>query len=170
MPEAQRPLLLIIRHAAAEDAAPGQADLKRALTARGKRQALDLGRFLRQLEVAPQAVLTSPAVRARETAEIVARHAGTKITVAQDDVLLPGARPESVVARLQHWEEPWPLALVGHEPDLGALAALLAGGAGSYPLPFKKAGVACLELVSCAPGGGRLLWFLPPKLVRQLLE
>jgi phosphohistidine phosphatase len=168
MAEAERPLLLIVRHAVAENMAPGQTDLKRALTSKGKRQAQDLGLFLRRIELAPRAVLASPALRALETAEILARHAGSGIQVELEEVLLPGARPESVLARLKQWEGPWPLALAGHEPDLGALAGVLAGGSAGYPMPFKKAGIACFELERCAPGGGRLLWFLPPKLARRL--
>jgi phosphohistidine phosphatase len=167
MPGPPTALLLIIRHAAAEDTAEGGTDLERALTGKGQRQAADLGRFLRHHGILPQAILTSPAVRARQTAEIVAQNLGAGVQVLHEEMLLPGARPETILAHLGRWQGSWPVALVGHEPDLGALAGVLAGGPGSHPMPLKKSGLALFELERCAAGGGRLLWFLPPKLVRR---
>lgn len=124
---------------------------------------------LRKIKVRPDAILTSPLRRARETAEILASELGA-IKIEQLEELAPGTEPSSVVAALRRYQSLKALALVGHQPDLGCLASsLLAGTPSVCNLNFKKGSVACLEgelsnnATSC-----KLLWLLPPKLLHAL--
>jgi phosphohistidine phosphatase len=140
------PELLLLRHGIAEERAPGRPDVQRALTAAGRqRTAAVLDRLL-QLNLHCQMLLSSPLLRARQTAELAVA-AG----LAQQLQLAEGLAPEG---------DPWPLlrwpagvhrlALVGHEPDLGNLAAALIGAPPSA-LVLKKAGIALLEISAMSP-------------------
>jgi len=125
--------LLIVRHA---EAAPGKPDELRALTPGGREQARRLGRTLRELSLEPDAVVSSPLLRARETAEALGLG-----TPEVDDRLAPGASPSDVrEAALGRGET---VLLVGHQPDCGRAAAALSGG----PEPaFPPCGHALVEL------------------------
>ncbi len=131
--------LFLVRHAEAE---PGEPDELRALTARGRQQARDLGARLAAEGAKGAAVLTSPLLRARETAEEVARALGT--TPAPDERLAPGATAETVrEAAGEHGMDM--VVAIGHQPDCGRIAAELTGG----PEPaFPTAGVVTIDLVS----------------------
>ena len=118
--------LYIVRHA---EAAPGSPDELRALTPQGHEQARALGQRLRDEGVAPDAVLSSPLLRARETAKELGEH------------LAPGATVDDVRAAVANRGET--VVVVGHQPDCGRIVAALTGG----PEPaFPAAGVAVVEL------------------------
>jgi phosphohistidine phosphatase len=110
--------LLIIRHA---EAAPGDPDELRPLTAAGRAQARKLGEQLRSEGLAPDAVLSSPLLRARETA--AALGLGEPVT---DDRLAPGATALDVREVASGRGDT--VVVVGHQPDCGRAAAALAGG------------------------------------------
>jgi phosphohistidine phosphatase len=132
--------LYLVRHA---DAAPGDPDELRPLTAEGRQQARELGARLAAEGAGGAAVLTSPLLRARQTAEEIARALGT--TARADERLAPGARASGVrEAAEPHGEK---VVAVGHQPDCGRVAAELTGG--PEP-PFPKAGVVVIDL----PGPG----------------
>ena len=111
--------LLIVRHA---EAAPGKPDALRPLTPEGREQARALGERLRARNLLPDAVLTSPLLRARETAE--ALELGTPEV---DERLAPGATAEDV--RAVAAGRGGTVLVVGHQPDCGRVAAVLQGGA-----------------------------------------
>lgn len=125
--------LLVVRHA---EAAPGDPDELRPLTARGREQARELGTRLRGEGLVPDAVLTSPLLRARET--------GTALELgptAVDERLAPGATAAGVREAAAGRGET--VLVVCHQPDCGRVAAALAGG----PEPaFPPCGVAVVEL------------------------
>jgi phosphohistidine phosphatase len=125
--------LVLVRHA---DAAPGTPDELRTLTPEGREQARALGRRLRAEGVAADAVLSSPLLRARETAEALGLG-----EPEPDDRLGPGATPESVREAIEGRGET--VVVVGHQPDCGRIAASLTGG--DEP-PFPPAGVAVIDL------------------------
>jgi phosphohistidine phosphatase len=129
--------LFLVRHAEAE---PGEPDELRKLTANGRRQARELGARLAAEGASGAVVVTSPLLRARETAEEIARALGT--TPAPDDRLAPGATAEAVRdAAGDHDGES--LVAIGHQPDCGRIAAALTGG----PEPaFPTAGVVVIDL------------------------
>ena len=125
--------LLIVRHA---EAVPGSPDELRRLTPEGNDRARALGERLRAEGLEPDAVVTSPLLRARETA------AALGLGEPQiDERLAPGATPEDV--RGAALERGGTVLVVGHQPDCGRAAAALAGG--PEP-PFPPCGTALLEL------------------------
>jgi len=123
--------LILWRHADAEDGGPA-GDLARRLTKRGRKQAERMGDWLRPL-VSGWLVLSSPAERAKETAEAL----GIGYEVRPG--LAPGLSPAAVIR-----EAGWPagdrdIVVVGHQPTLGEVVAQLLGGSGE--VPFRKAGI-----------------------------
>src|SRR5437764_15376929 len=128
--------LYLVRHA---DAAPGEPDELRPLTAYGRQQARELGARLAAEGAAGAAVVTSPLLRARETAEEIARALGTD--AEPDERLAPGATASTVHEAAA--ERGTTVVAVGHQPDWGRVAAALTGG--PEP-PFPKAGVVALDL------------------------
>jgi len=122
--------ILIVRHA---EAAPGEPDELRPLTAVGRKQAHELGRRLRAAGFAPDAVVTSPLLRARETAAALALG-----EPAVDERLAPGASPDDVRDAASGRGDT--VLVVGHQPDCSRAVLALAGievrfpPAGSYEL------------------------------------
>jgi phosphohistidine phosphatase len=159
--------VLVIRHAiAAPREAPGVADGDRRLTSRGKKRFRKAARGLARIVGRPDVLLTSPLARAVETAEIAAEAWG-KIDPIPEPLLADG-EPEAVLASLASRDTDAVVALVGHEPHVSALLGHLTGGRGES-LPFKKGGAALVELPDGGgAGSGRLIWFLPGRLLRQL--
>jgi phosphohistidine phosphatase len=125
--------LVLVRHA---EAAPGAPDELRALTPAGHEQARALGERLRAEGIRPDAVLSSPLLRARQTADAL----GFGESEA-DERLAPGAAPDSVAEAIADRGET--VVVVGHQPDCGRVAAALTRG--EEP-PFPPAGVAVIEL------------------------
>src|SRR5213080_90145 len=128
--------LYIVRHA---EAADGEPDELRPLTAEGRRAARTLGERLAADGIQPDAILTSPLLRARETGAELARLVG--VEPEPDERLAPGATAESVRAAVaEHGET---VVVIGHQPDCGKIAAELAGG----PEPaFPPAAMLAIEL------------------------
>ena len=128
--------LYLVRHA---EAASGEPDELRPLTPEGRETARALGRQLAEQGVRPDAVLTSPLLRARETAEELARPAG--LDPQPDERLAPGATAENVRAAVT--ERGATVVVVGHQPDCGQIAAALIGG--EEP-SFPPGGVVAIDL------------------------
>ena len=125
--------LFIVRHA---EAAPGSPDELRALTPEGHEQARALGRRLRDDGVRPDAILTSPLLRARETAKDLGLGDSEP-----DERLAPGATADDVRTAVAGRGET--VIVIGHQPDCGRAVAALTGG----PEPtFPAAGVVVVEL------------------------
>jgi len=145
--------LVLLRHGIAEERRPDQADAGRALTDRGRQRSRAVLLKASSLGLTADRLFSSPLIRARQTAEI-AVDVGLAAALELAESLAPGADPLPLV---EAWlatgrdGEPAPrrLLLVGHEPDLGLLAARLIGAApGSVPL--RKAGLALLALPGAA--------------------
>jgi len=126
--------LYLVRHA---KAAPGDPDQLRPLTPEGREQARLLADRL--ADERPDAIVTSPLLRARETADVLARACG--LEAEPDERLAPGAT--SADARGAASGRGERIVLVGHQPDLGRIAAALTGG--DEP-PFPTAGMAVIDL------------------------
>jgi phosphohistidine phosphatase len=127
--------IYLVRHAEAESTEP---DSDRRLTPEGRKQARRVGRRLAEAGQRPDAVLHSPLIRARETAELIAAPLG--LTPEQDDRLAPGATTDGVRAAAGGRAE---VIVVGHQPDCGQIAAELTGGAEP---PFPPGGMVVIEL------------------------
>lgn len=159
--------LLLLRHAAAEPrGTTGVSDDERPLTPTGKAAFRVVARGLARIARRPDVLLTSPLARARATAEIVAR-AFSRIVPAIEPALADESVNGLVIALKAH-----PLsatvALVGHEPGLSALLARLLGASEGERMVFRKGGAALLDLPDGPAALGRLIWFLPPRVLRAI--
>jgi phosphohistidine phosphatase len=125
----------LCRHA---KAANGEPDELRPLTAEGKDDAGRLGNRLASAAEPPTLVLTSPLLRARQTAEAISRATGAELRV--DPRLSPGATAEDLVAAVADCASP--VATVGHQPDCSEIALALTG----HDPGFPPAGVATIDL------------------------
>jgi phosphohistidine phosphatase len=125
--------LILVRHAHSD---PGQPDELRPLSARGRDEARALGERLAAERL--DLVLSSPLLRARETAAAIAKAAGVELRI--DERLAPGAGSDDVLAAVEGADET--VVAVGHQPDCSEIAAAL--GAGERE--FAPAGFAAIEL------------------------
>lgn len=153
------PILYLVRHAHAAEA---EDDAIRPLSKRGHRQIEDLANFFRPSGAfRPEEFWHSPLRRARETMDALRRELDLHTRHFEHPELLPEAAPAAIVRKLHGISAP--LALVGHEPHLSALASLLVTG-GAEPVVFamKKAAVLALE-----PAGPRwcVRWHVSPEIV-----
>lgn len=162
--------LYLVRHAVAVDR--GEAypdDRKRPLTPQGMARFRAAVRGLVRVGVDIQRVLSSPLVRARQTADILSAELPGNPPVTETDALEPGAAFERVLRVLDGCADSSSIALVGHEPGIGELAAQLMHS--TLPLEFKKGAVCRIDLDGWPPAEpGRLRWFLSPKIMRKLAD
>jgi len=175
--------LFILRHDDAATEAP--TDAERFLSGKGKDQARKIGRFWRNQGFPFDHILTSPLVRARQTAELVAGELGRPDLVAYEDFLKSGMDPVSALKRLSQYVPPakesesakvasdklsekpasrpgQSFLLVGHEPDLGEFVEYLIGS-GQDTIHLKKAGLAKVTLPKWKAGVGTLEFLLIEK-------
>jgi len=151
--------LYFLRHA---DALEGADDATRPLSPHGRKEALEVGRFLKQAGIAFDSAYSSPLVRAKQTGEIVLSACGsTNLRVA--DALLN----ETAQAKFEQWLESIPAAkhvcLVGHAPSLADRVRQLLGIAAADAFKLRKGGLACLETEDRR--GAALKFFITPKLL-----
>lgn len=160
--------LYLIRHGlAAERGENYPDDSKRPLTQRGIERLKREGRGLVALDVTFDVMLTSPYVRARQTAETIADALRTRPQIVLTDSLIPGGSYNAVIDELAKHSRRKRIALVGHEPGIGELAARLIGL--RRPFEFKKGAVCRIDVQALPPTGpGQLHWFLTPRILRKL--
>jgi phosphohistidine phosphatase SixA len=158
--------VILLRHAHAEPASAGQADLDRPLSPVGLAEAEAAGRWLAGQGLQPDRVLCSPARRTRETLEAVLAVTGYAEQRLEDAIY--AATPGTLIGLLQEQNEVERLLLVGHNPGLERLVALLDSGQSSDYRGMPPAGVAVLALPELParepiePGLGRLTAFWWP--------
>jgi phosphohistidine phosphatase len=126
-------VIWLLRHGDAEDG-EGKPDAERELTTKGERQARDAGRALKELGVEIDVCLTSPKVRARQTAELACKELGAKV---EDDERLAGGDFDPLELAAGRGE----VMLVGHEPDFSGAVALATGSR----VKMKKGGIAAID-------------------------
>ncbi|MBI4265427.1 MAG: histidine phosphatase family protein [Acidobacteria bacterium] len=160
--------LYLVRHAiAAERGDDWPDDDQRPVTERGIARFKEAVDGLAWLGVTIDEIFTSPLVRARQTADLLSAGLPGKPAIKLLDALSPGQAPASVLAQLARAARRRRLALVGHEPGLGELAAHLIGA--GRAVPFKKGGVCRVDVESLSSRrAGALVWFLTPKMLRRL--
>jgi phosphohistidine phosphatase len=165
--------LLIIRHAIATSrSAADLSDDERPLTRRGRRRFRKAADGLARIVGRPDALLTSPLRRAVETAEIAANAWG-RIEPVEEPALAGSeldAMLSAVTARARESgdAEDATVVVIGHEPSVSALVARLIGGTRAERLEFRKGGAALVELPGDPAEGGRLIWYLSPRVLRTL--
>jgi phosphohistidine phosphatase len=153
--------LYLLRHAHAGNPSEWSGDdAARPLSQKGRRQAQRVGQFLVERRFNPDAIVSSPKLRARQTAELVADALGIGVTI---DDRLAGPLDADVVAAIADASGGTSLVLVGHDPDFSELAASLCGA--TY-LPLKKGALARIDVsLPIQDGGGILRWLVPPELL-----
>jgi phosphohistidine phosphatase len=163
-------MLYVVRHAIAEVAPTGGDDAARRLTPGGRRKMRGVVRGLRALGVEPDVILTSPLVRAVETARIVAAGLPGAPEPRELDGLASDVSPADTLKALRLFGRSRHVLIVGHEPNLSSvLALLLTGAPDGAALELKKGACAAAELTAFAPrGGATLRWLLPPRALRRV--
>lgn len=162
--------LYIMRHGIAADRdAATTDDAKRQLTSEGKQKMCEIAAGLVRAGMELDWIVSSPLVRAVETAEIAREVVGSKPPLDICDALKPGGSPEALITFLAKRPNRRRVMVVGHEPDLGELAARLVGAGRNAHMPFKKGGC-CLITFNIFPPKlpGSLVWWLPPRIMRKL--
>jgi len=155
--------LILLRHAHAESALPGQEDADRALSTRGRGEAAAAGVWLRDHGYLPDRVLCSPARRARETLELAQDAIGHGETERVDAIY--EATPGELIALADTHRDVPRLMLVGHNPGFEHLAALMSTGQSGDFRGMHTAGIAVLRLPADAglePGVAKLAAFWMP--------
>lgn len=159
--------LLIIRHAiAVPRGTPGIPDEDRPLTPEGEQKFREAAKGLAKLVDRPDALLTSPWLRAKQTAAIAAAAWG-RLEPKEAAALASGSF-EDQAAVLDEYPGDATVAVVGHEPWVSELLARLLGTRQDSRLEFKKGGAALVDVPGHLAGGGSLVFYLPPKVLRKL--
>jgi phosphohistidine phosphatase len=160
--------IYLVRHGVAEER--GEAwpdDAKRPLTEEGMSRLRKSVRGLARLGVSFDVVLTSPLVRAKQTADIVAAGVSPRPPIVTIESLAPDGGFAAVAADLGKHAKKTRIALVGHEPGIGEMAARLIGS--RHAIEFKKGAVCRIDLDAVPPDGpGDLRWLLTPKMMRAI--
>ncbi len=164
--------IYLMRHGPAQDRDDPDAppDPDRQLTRPGAERTREVARGLRSLGVSPGVILTSPYLRAVQTAAIAATGLGfDEERLVQTDALLPDADPARIFAALAKVEAEEVL-LVGHGPSIDEILAFAVGCGGKPFTRLKKSGVACIEVEPGPEPHGQLAWLQGPKVLRRLAE
>lgn len=151
-------MLYFLRHADAERHAV--TDAARPLTEKGRQQAKAVGQFCHRHRIHPTSVLSSPLVRAVQTAKIVCEELGMEFV--ETPWLASGMRPERLLEELPELMAQDSILLVGHEPDFGMAISHLIGSSSSA-VHVRKASLTCVSLTAPRFGAGTLEFALPPR-------
>lgn len=161
--------IYLVRHAIAAERGPNYPDDRlRPLTPEGAQRFKEAVRGLSTLGVELDLILTSPLTRAEETAALLSAGFKKRVPIEPLQALAPGGKFSAVAeAVARHAKRHRRLALVGHEPDMGELAARFLGARGH--LEFRKGAVCAIDMDGAMPAGpGTLRWLLPPRVLRRL--
>jgi phosphohistidine phosphatase len=158
-------LLLLVRHAIASDRDPSNwpDDRDRPLTDKGRKTQRRVSRLLERLDYVPSLVLTSPWLRAAQTAQILVDTLGLDQSPVPCDALATDPDAGRLAECVGEQASDSIVAMVGHSPWMEELAALLLGGSvSSLRIAYPKSGVMGIDLERLEPGAGELRFFLRP--------
>lgn len=160
--------LYLIRHGvAAERGSDYPDDSKRPLTNDGIAKLRREAKALVALGVDFDQIISSPLVRTKQTADVFAQILPSNPPVATSDALAPAGTPTAVFQEIAKHMRKGRIALVGHEPNIGELAARLIGA--RTPIEFKKGAICQIDFEVLPPKGqGMLRWFVTPRMLRKL--
>lgn len=164
--------IIFFRHGKSDWNTDFEHDLERPLKKRGEKAACLMGKFLSRVGLAPDLILTSPAVRARTTAFLAAETGGWQAPVQESDALYGGG-PDQLLAAIRATDtQVNTLLVVGHEPTWSETMGRLIGQA---QLRFPTAAMACVEVdvnswQDVTFSRGTLMWLVPPKLLKAAVE
>jgi len=155
--------LYFLRHGAAEDPKKFKVDLDRPLTKKGQEEIKNEIHNLKHLPVKFDIIIHSPYLRAKQTAEAVAKEIHLSDKLCEDEVLSSGCNAEKLLAMLELYQDYQNVLLVGHEPDFGLILGNLLDLKGA--LPLKKGGLAGLDL-DLKSKEAELVLFLNPEFLK----
>jgi phosphohistidine phosphatase len=163
-------ILYVLRHGIAEDSAPEGDDASRHLTPRGRKRVYAAANGMRAMGLQLDHILTSPFVRAAETAAIVGEVYGGDPVPREFPPLAQGIAPVETVRALRPFAGHSAIVVVGHEPGLsGVIAFLLTGSPDGFRLALKKSGLVALDVHDLGRrAGATLQWMLTPRQLRAL--
>lgn len=159
--------LYLIRHGIAEERGPEWPDdSKRPLTGKGVTALKQEAKALATLGIGFDVIVSSPLTRTQQTARVFADYLPKKPLVELSDSLTPAGTPADVMQEIVRHAGKGKIALVGHEPNIGELAAVLIGA--RSPIEFKKGAICRIDFDGLPPKSiGMLRWFLPPRILKQ---
>jgi phosphohistidine phosphatase len=159
----------LLRHAIAVDrGSAGVVDDDRPLTEEGKEKMSKAAKGMATLIPEIDVILTSPLIRAHDTAKIAARALRVEQKVQVCKELSAGGSIKNLMTYLSKYRSLNNMMLVGHQPDLGFIASMLLGSESSI-IEFKKGSLCCIEVSTLPPRTkGTLIWHLQPKHLRAL--
>lgn len=162
--------LFIVRHAiAVPHGTPGVAEDDRYLTEAGIEKMKEAAAGLLEIGAVPELVLSSPLVRARQTADILLDVFGKKIRSTLTPHLAPGGSREELYQQIRKHQELGSLMLVGHQPSLGEIAGEIAWGSCEHYVELKKGGTCAIDLDQLNPvPRGVLRYLLTPAILRRI--
>jgi phosphohistidine phosphatase len=163
--------LYLLRHGIATERMDNgaQDDSQRPLTKKGREHMESIAAALKKLKVKPDLILSSPYVRADQTAQIVAKEFGMKKKLQYSDLLVPEADPQAILQAIPQQYNVEELMLVGHNPHMGELLGALLGADVSAALGLKKGGLACFTVTDpSAHPSASLEWLLTPGLLLKM--
>lgn len=152
-------LLQFLRHADAEPFS--DSDFSRKLTSKGNEQAAKVGKFLKSRQLVPDLILTSPLVRARQTADIVGKAVGVAPSVLE--CLACGMDIDSLFEELRPHANRKTVLVVGHQPDFSHAIAELLGMSDPLLVNVRKASLTALEITDWNSPAGCLQYSIPAK-------
>ena len=163
--------IYLIRHSNAVDhGTPGyEDDSLRPLTENGRDKIKKIASALKKLNVKPDLIVSSPYVRAKQAAEILAKVLKYKTKLTFNDALVPMGNAENIIGEINAKYNVAELVLVGHEPCLSVLISTLIAGNPELIVNLKKGGVCCLSSDSLKTERKAVLeWLLTPKILTEL--
>ena len=160
--------LLFLRHGEAGRRSNLASDFKRSLTVEGKKEIVEIANGLKSLDVKLDRILTSPLLRAKQTAEIIARSIKFKNKIEEIDSLKPEGNRLEFYSILSKFKQDSVVLVVGHEPYLSEMVGE-AISQSECQIDLKKAGLARVRVLQTLPKmKGELRWLLTPKQLKKM--
>ncbi|MDE1769786.1 MAG: phosphohistidine phosphatase SixA [Thaumarchaeota archaeon] len=160
--------LLVLRHGEAGQRSNLAGDFKRSLTVEGKQEIVEIANGLKSLDVELDHILTSPLLRAKQTAELVAKSLKYKSKIEEIDSLKPEGNRLEFYSTLSKFKQDSVVLVVGHEPYLSEMIGEAISQSGCR-IDLKKSGLARVRVLATLPKiRGELRWLLTPKQLKKL--
>lgn len=161
--------IYLLRHGIATEREDPATDSQRPLTSKGREEMEVIAAALKQLKLKPDLILSSPYIRADQTAVFVAREFNLKKKLQYTDLLVPEADPKRLIEAVQKDFRVDELMLVGHYPNMGLLLEAFLGLQIGETIVLKKGGIGCLNVddFSARPLAS-LEWLLTPALMKRI--
>jgi phosphohistidine phosphatase len=157
--------LYLVRHAIAEDSANFEDDSLRPLTEKGRERMKKIAAALKEIGMQPDLIVSSPYVRASQTAVILAKALKYREEILYSDSLVPMGEANDMIGEINEKYSVDELVLVGHEPSLSSLAGVLLAGGSEIAINLKKGGVCCLSVDNLHYDRKAVLeWLITPKI------